>query len=172
MPDTIYMLARSLRAGMSLEQAIELIGRQGMKPLANEFQRAHAQIELGLTVPAALQLSADRLGLLDFSSFVSLVTLHHNTGGNLAVLLDRLAANIRDHNQFRNHFLAATALGRTTAIFLAGAAPALLLAYAIFQPDFAMAFFQSTGGWITLGVILTLEIIGGLWLFQLLRYDA
>jgi tight adherence protein B len=171
LPDTYYLLARSLRAGLSLEQAIALTGEEGLRPLADEFRRCAAQVQLGLTVPAALQLTARRLQLLDFNAFVSTVSMYQATGGNLPLLLDRLAAATRDRNQFRNYFLAATALGRATAVALALAAPALVLAYAIFQPSFAVPFFQSRAGLTTLGIGLGLELIGAFWLYKLLSLE-
>jgi tight adherence protein B len=171
LPDTFYLLARSLRAGLSLEQAIKLAGEEGPRPLAEEFRRASAQIQLGLSVPAALQLAAKRLQLFDFNALVATVSMYQSTGGNLALLLDRLAAATRDRNQFRNHFLAATALGRVTAIALALGAPLLALAYALWQPTFALPFFQSSAGLITLVIALGLELLGAFWLYRLLRFD-
>jgi tight adherence protein B len=171
LPDTFYLMARSLRTGMSLEQVIALVGDQGTRPLAGEFKRCAGQLELGLSVAAGLQLMAKRLRLLDFDAFVSTVMLYQTTGGNLPQLLDRLAAGARDRNQFRNYFLSATAYGRVMAIALALAAPLLLLAYAIFQPDFSRPFFQSVTGWTTVAVVACLELIGALWLFSLLKIE-
>jgi tight adherence protein B len=171
LPDTFFLLARSLRAGMSLEQALTMVAEQGNKPTADEFRRCVGQIHLGLSVAAALQRMAERLDLLDFNAFVSTVTLYHTTGGNLSMLLDRLAEGTRDRNQFRNYLLAATALGRVTAIFLACAAPALLLSYAIFQPKWVQAFFQAPTGAVTLALVVVLEVIGSVWLYRLLRIE-
>jgi tight adherence protein B len=172
LPDAFYLLARSLRAGMSLEQAIALSGEEGEKPLADEFRLCSQQINLGLTVSAALQLTARRIRLLDFDALVSTVAMYQTTGGNLPMLLDRLAAGTRDRNQLRNHFLAATALGRATAIALALAAPALLLAYAIFQPSWGIEFFRNRAGWTTLGICLGLEAVGAVWLYNLMRFES
>jgi tight adherence protein B len=170
-PDTFYLLARSLRAGLTLEQAIALTGEQGTQPLASEFQRCDSQIKLGLSVSAALQLTAKRVQLLDFDALVSTVALYQATGGNLPLLLDRLAAGARDRNQLRNHFLAATALGRVTAIGLGIATPLLLLAYLLFQPEFTLTFFQSTAGWTTVLVVFALEIVGIIWIYRLLKFE-
>jgi tight adherence protein B len=171
LPDIFFLLARSLRAGLSLEQAIALAGDQGGKPLGPEFQRCAGQIKLGLSVPAALELMARRLQLLDFNIFVSTVALHYHTGGNLALLLDRLAASTRDHNQFVGHFRAATALGRITATFIGAVVPFLLLVYAVFEPEHIQAFFQNATGWLVLCGVLLLELIGIVWMYRLLRVD-
>jgi tight adherence protein B len=171
LPDAFYMLARALRAGLSLEQAMEVVGEQGTKPLGQEFKRCTAYLKLGLTVPAALQLMADRVRLLDFNAFVSAVSFQRTTGGNLAVILDRLAASTRDRNQFRGYLFAATAQARASAIFLACAGPALLLGYAIWQPAHVQTFFSTTTGWMVLAGALTLELLASIWLYNILRID-
>jgi tight adherence protein B len=169
LPDAFYLLARSLRAGLSLEQAIALTGEQGAQPLAEEFRRCAAQLRLGLAIPAALQLVARRIRLLDFNVFVTTVSLYYTMGGNLAMLLDRLAASTRDRNHFRGYFRTATALGRVTAVFIGVMTPLMLLGYAIFQPDHVRAFFESPQGWTAIGVAAALQIIGIIWLYRLLR---
>ncbi len=171
LPDVLYLMARSLRAGLSLEQAIAMTGEQGAKPLADEFRRCTTQLKLGLAVPTALALIAKRIQLLDFDVFVSTVSLYYAMGGNLAVLLDRLAASIRDRNLFRGHFRTATALSRVTATFIGLMSPLLLLYYALYPPDHVRAFFESPTGWIAVAVAVVLQIIGIVWLYRLMKVE-
>jgi tight adherence protein B len=169
LPDTFYLLARSLRAGLSLEQAMENVADNGTQPLAAEFRRGIQQVKLGLTVPAALQGMAGRIHLPDFDVLVTIVTLHRHIGGNLMLLLDRVAGGTRDRNLFRGQFRAATALARITATCLALGAPVIFLGYALWQPDFAGRFTQTSGGLRLLGTAAVLELVGVVWLTFLLR---
>jgi tight adherence protein B len=171
LPDSLYLMARSLRAGTSLEQAIQLVGNEGTKPLADEFKRCAGSLELGLNVTDSLPMMAERVNLVDFNVFVSTVAMHQKTGGNLPLMLDRLAASARDRNQFRGQFWAATAQGRITSIALALAAPALVLGYLIFQPEFAQSFLSDPRGWLFLGVVAVLETIGVIWVWRILKID-
>lgn len=171
LPDAFFLLARSLRAGETLEQAMETVATHGTRPLAEEFRRGVERIKLGLNVPAALQGMARRLRLADFNVFVTAVTLHRNIGGNLMVLLDRVAASTRDRNQFRGYVRAATALGRITGVFIAAAAPVLFVGYSVWQPDFAARFTQSNAGIRALVVAGILEVVGAVWMYLLLRFD-
>ncbi|MGL4550859.1 MAG: type II secretion system F family protein, partial [Gemmataceae bacterium] len=95
LPDVFHLLARSLRAGLTVEQSMKLLGDQGQPPLAAEFKRCGESLRLGASVPSALEMVADRVGLPDFDLLVSLVALHRDTGGNLALLVDRLANTVR-----------------------------------------------------------------------------
>ena len=169
LPDTFFLLARSLRAGLSLDQALATAAQHGNQPMADELRRCVEQIRLGLSVPAALQGVARRLKLPDFDVFVLTVTLHRSTGGNLTELLDRLAIGTRDRNLFRGYFRAATALSRITGVCIAAAAPLLFVGYLIWQPEFAARFTQSTSGLRALTTAACLEIVGSVWLVMLLR---
>ncbi len=169
LPDTFFLVARSLRAGLSLEQALENVAENGPKPIAGEFRRGVEQIKLGLTVPAALQGMANRITLDDFDVFVTIVTLHRAIGGNLTLLLDRVATGTRDRNLFRGYFQTATALSRITAFALAAGAPAIFLIYSFWQPDFITRFTGSDSGIRLLMTAGILEVIGVIWISYLLR---
>jgi tight adherence protein B len=171
LPDALFLLARSLRAGETIEQAMETVAMHGTRPLAEEFRRGVERVKLGLNVPAALKGMARRLRLADFNVFVTAVKLHRSTGGNLMVLLDRVAASTRDRNQFRGYVRAATALGRITGLFIAAAAPVLFVGYSIWQPDFVARFTHSSAGIRALVVAATLEVVGAIWMYMLLRFD-
>jgi tight adherence protein B len=169
--DTIYLMARSLRTGMSLEQAIEMIGERGIQPLASEFKRCDAQIKLGLPVSVALENMAKDLQMIDFNALVSTVAVFQTTGGNLPMLLDRLASQARDRSNMRKHFRTTTALARVSIIPIGLAVPTILVCYYIWQPDYAMAYLQTTGGKMTVICCVLAECVGLLWIYRLLRFD-
>jgi tight adherence protein B len=171
LPDAFFLIARSLRAGLSLEQALTTVARHGTQPLAGEFKKVVEQIELGLAIPVALQNMARRFELPDFNVFVTAVALHRTMGGNLALLLERVATGTRDRNLFRGYFRAATALGRITAVCIALAAPILFAGYAFLQPEFVARFTETAAGFRALGAASLLEVVGCVWLFLLLRID-
>jgi tight adherence protein B len=171
LPDAFFLLARSLRAGLNLDQALALLASEGLPPLSDEIRRCVEKINLGLAVPTALQMAARRIQLTDFNVFVSVVTLHRTTGGNLPLLMDRLAASTRDRNQYIGYFRSATALGRVTAIAIGSAVPIIFLGYAFFEPTYFGRFFESSAGVIALCIAFGLEIIGAIWLYLLLRVE-
>lgn len=171
LPDSFFLMARSLRAGLNAEQAMGTVATYGTQPIAGEFKRVVDQTELGLSVPAALQGMARRLNLADFNTLVTAVTLHRTVGGNLATLCDKVATAARDRNQFRGYFRAATALARITGFAIAIAPILLLIGYAIWQPDFIERFTTSSIGIRMLVVAVILEIVGIIWMISLLRTD-
>ncbi|HMP01383.1 MAG TPA: type II secretion system F family protein [Gemmatales bacterium] len=171
LPDAFFFLARALRAGLSFEQAMSLVAKESAEPLGPELKRCSEHLTLGLTPAAALQLASARIGLADFRVFCSMVALHTSSGGNLVQMLDRLAANTRDRNLYYGYFRSATSLGRTSAIAIGAAVPLLFISYALFEPEYAQRFFESGTGLAMLGVAFGLEIVGAVWLYQLLKAE-
>jgi tight adherence protein B len=169
LPDALYMLAGGMRAGQTIDQAVQLVADRGNKPLADEFKHTAGLLKLGMTPSAALKATADRVGLLDFHLLASTVGLYAQTGGNLATLLDRLAASVRDRNQFRGQFMATTAQARVVSTVMAAAVPLFLLAYILFEPEHVQVFFESPGGWTLMIGCLVLELIGLVWVWRLFR---
>ncbi len=149
-----------------------LIATQGQKPLADEFRRCSEHLQLGLTMPVALQMTADRIALNDFNLLVALMTIHRQTGGNLAMLLDRVAGAVRARNQFRGHVRAVTALGRLSGFFLSIAAPFLMVLYWILYPEYLNQLTQGPQGIAALMTAIALEVVGVIWLLLLLRVDV
>ncbi|MFO0813764.1 MAG: type II secretion system F family protein [Gemmatales bacterium] len=171
MPDAIYLLSRSLRAGMGLEQGFHLIASESPAPLSDELRRASEQVKLGLSVPAALQSAASRVAVTDFNVFASILALHRNTGGQLPLLLDRLAQGVRDRVQYQGQFRSATAMGRISAIALGAAVPLIFLWYVLFQPETVQVFVNTPGGLAMLATAFILESVGIFWLYRLLRTE-
>jgi Flp pilus assembly protein TadB len=170
LPDVFFLLARSLRAGRSIDQSMQLVGEQGVPPLSREFARMSRQMELGLPLHEVLQLGAKRLQLVDFNVFSSVITLHRSTGGNLPLILDRLASATRDHNHFEGQYRAATVLGRYSAAFIFSLA-LFILFYFFFQREMALRFFDSTTGIWLFSLAMAMEVLGLVWLFWLLRQE-
>ena len=150
---------------------VAYMASESPKPLSDELRRVSEQVKLGLTVPTALQTAAQRVSVLDFSVFAAIISIHRTTGGQLPMLLDRLAAGIRERVLYQGQFRAATAMGRISAIALGAAVPLIFIWYVLFQPETVQIFINTPGGLAMLATAFTLEAIGIIWLFRLLRTD-
>ena len=150
---------------------MQLVGDKGVPPLSKEFARMYRQLELGLPMGQVLDLGAKRIKLTDFNVFASVVGLHRSTGGNLALLLDRLASATRDHNQFEGQYRASTVLGRYSASFLTLLAAVILFYLFFFQREWAIRFFESGLGVALFVCAIALLLSGLALLFWFLRAE-
>jgi tight adherence protein B len=171
LPAALEMLARAVRAGESLEQAVELVGEKSPEPLAREFRRVANQLHMGLSISAAMRALVFRVRMMDMRIFTTTLTVHRRTGGNLAATLERLAAVVRERLTYRRQMRAATGAGRVSAMIIAMVGPLLFAYLFLFHPDYVQGLVVDPIGRSLLIVAVFLEIVGLLWISRLLRTD-
>lgn len=169
LPTALDMLARSMRAGQSLDQAVELVGRQSPDPLAAEFRFCAKQLAMGLSMPAVMRSLVDRVRLFDVRIFTAALSVHRRTGGNIAKVLERLARVIRDRLNYRRQLRAVTGAGRLSAILIGMIGPLLFIYMSLFQPQYLQTMMESPLGQSLLISAVVLEVIGIVWTIRLLR---
>lgn len=171
LPAALDMLARAVRAGESLEQAIDLVGAKAPEPLATEFRRVGRQLTMGLSMTAAMRALVYRVRLIDVRIFTTTLAVHRRTGGNLASTLERLAGVIRERLAYRRQMRAATGAGRVSATMIAAAGPMLFAYLFFFQPDYVNGLLVDPIGRALLIVAVFLEVAGLAWVIRLLRSE-
>lgn len=173
LPEGLFILAQSLRAGLSLEKSFQAAAVYSPPLLGSLFRRCAQQTDMGYAAGAALEGLADQVRLADFDSLVAIITLFGQTGGNLPALLDRLAADVRDRNLFRGYLRTATAVNRIGSIFLAVMGPTAATILAVLAWDFFAILLEGPAGWLILGTCVALELVGLFcveWLWRRIEY--
>lgn len=169
MPHALDTLARSIRAGQTLEEAMQLVGDHCPDPLGHEFRWCARQFSMGLGLPAVMRSFVRRLPLYDVRILATTLVVHRQMGGNVVSVLERLAQVIRDRLNSRRQLRATTAAGRASAAFIALATPAVFLYFVFFRPDYTAEMLGTPLGQSILGVAALLEIVGLIWMARLLR---
>jgi tight adherence protein B len=169
LPDTLDLLADAVRTGRSFEHAAGMVAADTQGPLAEEFAYCAAQLRLGHSVSAVLKRMVRRLPQAEFKMFAVAVAVHRQTGGNLAVLTQRLAAAARDRQQFQGHLAAATAGSRLSAIGLIIGSMAGVAALLWIDPTYLGRFTTNRLGPPLLAAAGTLMAVGIVWLWRVLR---
>jgi tight adherence protein B len=126
-PEAIDTLAREVRAGHTFTAALELICDELTEPLAGEFRLLLQDQKSGLAIRDSLMKLVDRVPLVDVKLFVRSVMLQHETGGNLAEILDNLFDVLRERFKITRQVRVYTAQGRLTMMLLMGMPPAIVL---------------------------------------------
>jgi len=169
LPGVLDVMSRSLRAGNSLDQAIALVGEEGPKPIAAEFRYCSRQLSLGLGLPAVMRSLAERLQLVDIKLLAMSLTIHRDTGGNVAVVMERLAAMIRDRLSYHRQLKAVTSAGRFSAMLVGAIGPILFVYLFIFHTHYIRVMLESPLGQALLLSAAVLEIIGLMWTARLMK---
>jgi len=112
LPDTITLLANSLRAGSSFLQGIELVTREARPPISEEFERVVREMQLGMALQPALNNLARRVASEDLELMVTAINIQAQVGGNLATVLDSIAYTIRERVRIQGEIQTLTAMQR------------------------------------------------------------
>jgi tight adherence protein B len=112
LPDTITLLANSLRAGSSFLQGIELVTREARPPISEEFERVVREMSLGVALQPALNNLVRRVASEDLELMVTAINIQSQVGGNLATVLDSIAFTIRERVRIQGEIRTLTAMQR------------------------------------------------------------
>ena len=170
--DSLVNMSNALKAGFSLQQAIELVVKEGQNPISQEFGMYLHQMRVGLPMEEALASLQKRVGSDDLALMVAAFETARQTGGNLTEVFEKIAHTIRERLRIELRIKTLTAQGRLQGVSV-GAMP-LLLGVAMFflDPVMMMAFLHSGVGLAMLAAVIILELLGALLIRKIIKIDV
>jgi flagellar protein FlaJ len=116
LPDMFQIVSANLRAGMTLENAIWSAARPELGPLRDEIKKVSAEAFGGREVATSLMDMTRRIRSVILERSMRLITEGIRLGGEMASLLDEVAADIRSTQMLQKEISTTTV---TYAIFIA-----------------------------------------------------
>ncbi|MBO7146272.1 MAG: type II secretion system F family protein [Lentisphaeria bacterium] len=169
--DALLSISSSLKAGFSINQALEVIASENRKPISVEFSLLIQELRLGVSLDEALNKMSNRLQCQDFELVAVSIMTARQTGGELTATLERLAAVIRERVRITGRIRALTAQGRMQAVIIGLMPLALFLAMMNIAPDMMNAFFKTVPGILCLIAVIILDITGFLVIRKITTID-
>lgn len=118
LPEAIDLMSRALKAGHGVTSAIEMVSQEIADPVASEFRIVFEEQNLGLPIREAIHNLAERVPLEDVRFLATAILVQKETGGNLAEVLDKTSAVMRERIRLRGQLQIYTAQGRITGWIL------------------------------------------------------
>jgi tight adherence protein B len=112
LPNAFELMARVIRAGQSVPQALQAVADAFDDPLAAEFKSCLHKQNLGMRPEVAFQAMAETSGILEMRIFAMAMAIQRQSGGNLSEVLERLAGLVRARLKLRQQVRTLTAEGR------------------------------------------------------------
>jgi tight adherence protein B len=166
--DAFDLMARILRAGQSMPQAMQGVATEFQPPIAEEFAFCSEQQMLGLSPEISLRDLARRTGLVETNIFVVAVLVQRQVGGNLAEILEKLAHVVRERYKMRGTIKSLTAEGRMQAGVLMALPPFLFGMMLVVNYDYAHSLIEHS---ILIWGMLGFMGLGGLWIRKIVNFD-
>jgi tight adherence protein B len=169
LPNAFELMARVIRAGQAVPQALQAVGEAFEEPLAGEFRRCQKQQDLGLSPDVVFREMANRCGVVEFRIFLMAMLIHRQTGGNLSEILERLAGLVRTRLRLRQQVRTLTAEGRLQGHTLVVLPFVLYAAMFCINRPYAALLLEHVN---LLGVTLVLMVIGVLWIRKIVTFEG
>lgn len=169
LPDTLIMLAGSMKAGHSLLRAVDGAAEESEAPMSEELRRVVNETRIGRDLVESLLDSAARMKSQDFLWVAQAIETQREVGGNLAELLVNVNETIMDRARLGRQVRALSAEGKMSAGVLVSLPILMLVLICFINPSYAQTFFTTVPGWIMLAVAALLLTAGSFWLSRLIK---
>lgn len=110
--DALMLLVSSLKAGMSLNQAFEVLVEEMPAPISHEFALLVRENKMGMDLGECFAHLKQRMPLEDLSLISTAIGIVRDTGGDLTEVLEKLVFTIREKNKLSGRVRALTVQGR------------------------------------------------------------
>jgi len=158
--DALGIAARALRAGHPLIGAFRLVSEEIPDPLKTVFFQICQEQSLGLDMKDSIRKVADTTHNTELKLFATAVAIQLESGGNLAVLIDSLAAVIRARMRLNRRVRVITAQTQLSKKVLIGLPILLFVALNIISPEYLQPLYTTSAGRFMLAITIASVLLG------------
>ncbi len=170
--DTLGLLSSSLKAGLTLPQAFEVIVEEMSSPTKEEFALILHQMKMGIPLEEALTRLRRRIRDDDVDIVVISVLVARDTGGNVTEVFSNLSRMIREKKKLMRRVQVLTVQGRLQAMIIS-AMPFFFIPFVLSQdPHHFDMFFQDQIGQFLLVYAVTSQLLGLFFLKKLGKIEV
>ena len=164
--DGVMILSSSLKGGLSLIQAIEVLVEEMPAPISQEFGLILRENKMGVSMDESLRRLYDRMKIEELGFLVSSLLVAREAGGDLTKVLSRLATTIRDNSKLKEKVKTLTLQGRMQGIIMS-VLPILFIGWVItFNRNHFDVMLNSDTGRLLLIVAAVLQIVGMILIYR------
>jgi len=166
---TIQMLIGGLRVGHSIMRTIEAAAHESEAPTSEELTRIVNETRIGKDAREAINDSANRMDSEDFRWIGQAIQINREVGGDLAEVLEQVAATIRERSEIKGHVRSLSAEGKMSAYILMALPVGVAFFVGMINPGYLDVFVQKPIGFVMLGLSIVMFIIGGFWMSRIIK---
>lgn len=169
--DGLGLMANSLRAGLTLPQAMELLVREMKPPITQEFGRVLQEYRIGTDFDEAMLSMARRVESRDLDILVNAVMVTRRSGGNVGEIFQAIAQTIRERIRIEGKVKALSATGNMQALVMSSMPFAIMVVLWFMQPEYVKLLFTTTPGLFAVGVVVAMVTAAFFWIRWIMDID-
>lgn len=160
LPDALRTMSACFHAGLTLSQAFEQLSREVPVPLGSVFREASQRLQMGGSVPEALEGMRAQSGLSELSFLSVALRVQHQAGGSMQHVLEATGDSLDGELELKRSLRVKTAQARLSARVVVGVTVLLVVALSVLSDDFLAVFFESALGMGLLGIAVAMQVTG------------
>lgn len=139
--DALDIIVRGVKSGLPLNECLRIIAVESPDPLRSEFKIITDGIQMGQSIPQALEKFYRRVPLQEVNFFNIVLGIQAQAGGNLSEALGNLSAVIRSRKMLREKIKALSSEAKASAMIIGCLPIAVMVLVYITTPAYMMELF-------------------------------
>lgn len=170
--DALFILSSSLRAGLSLTQAVEVLEQEMPPPASQEFGLVIKAHRLGRSFEEALQSLNERMPCEELNLITTAILLGRETGGDVTEVIAQLITTIREKKKLNDKVMTLTLQGRLQA-YIMSVLPILFAMFVrTFNPRYFDVLLRDATGQLLIAMAVGLWLVGMVLLLKLSKVSV
>lgn len=170
LPEALDFIARSMRAGNPFSASLKAVAKEMPDPIGTEFGITFDEMNYGLELEDALHNLGNRTGSDEMHFFITAVLIQRTTGGNLADVLNKIAAVMRARATTVREIMILSAEMRLSARVLIGLPFIVAGTLSLLNPGYLSVLFKNPIGQIIIGIQMLLMLFGYLVMRRMVNF--
>ena len=172
LPEALTVIAKAMRAGSGLMQALGFAAEEVVDPLGAELRATLRDLQLGADPEETFEALAERVGSQDLDIAVTAILIQRSVGGNLSEILTNVSETIRERAQLTAEVQVLTSRQRLTANLMAAMPVAVAVLFMLANPDMGTLLLTTVAGRIALAIGIAFEIAGLLMIRRIAKIEV
>ncbi len=160
LPDALMMVSGAMRAGASLNIAMEGLVKEQPPPISQEFELFIKEQRLGVDFEISLTKMEERNPLPDFGMLTTALRINREVGGNLAETMETLGETLRRKATMEGKIESLTAQGKLQGIVMTSLPILLGVLLNFMEPEAMSKLWTTPLGWGVCVVIVVMLAMG------------
>lgn len=145
LPEVCRMLSNTVKAGLTLQQGIEMAGKELKAPAGPEFVLMSYQLNMGDSFERVIHRFMERVDSREVKVMMNTILIQRRIGGNLAEVLEMMAQTLEERGRVYKEMSAVTAESKYVAFILPILPIATAMMLNLFIPGFLNPLFTPLG---------------------------
>ena len=155
----IIVMNNAFKSGKSTIQAVEIASLKLPKPINMEFKRMLQELQYGLSTDIVFDRFAKRVNIPEAEYLSSSLTILNKTGGNIINVFNSIERTMFDKKKLREELKNSTTVSNLVVKILLVVPILIVVIIYMLDPSYFEPFFESTLGYILLGIAFIMFIM-------------